>query len=372
MNSNFFCVMLGFLALVSLSCAQAQEKPYPMFRTVAFSADKKWLVAGGGGIARTGSHGMVKVWDTSSWKPHAVWTESFTYPVQAVRFVSPEVVASLSAKMLPPGPGSRFEGTLVRRWNLPEKTEHGSVLLKGYFGGGSLGFHPSQKLITFDHVSDGACGIYSFPELERKVSLKALHELGRPIDCWFSADGKRVYSASVQPDGPQVRLHDAHNGDLLRTFKPENSKDRTEPTIIGSWAVSPNGDMVAIATNRPAKLYILKSDLSETLWVTNAPVVSLEIDPRFRVEPQLEFTIDNEAIALRKDDTTVELYSLKSKDSIRRFTDNPHGVNGFSFSKDGNWIAIAGGGHRRPENKFSPPSVCVFDVKTGKLVAELD
>ncbi|MBI2807396.1 MAG: hypothetical protein HYX68_20635 [Planctomycetes bacterium] len=83
------------------------------------------------------------------------------------------------------------------------------------------------------------------------------------------------------------------------------------------------------------------------------------------------FTPDSKKIAVQGKPGDIELFSIQAQKKQRTFDKNAEGANCCCFSPDGNWIAIGGGGQPR-NGKMSPGRVRVFEVKTGKVVAELD
>lgn len=350
------------LAIVVLSTGCQEEKMAAMpYTSLSFSPDGKWLVAAGGTVKPRGGEGKARVWQTSSWKVHDSWLDGFTDKVDAVFFISVDTTAVISKKMIREREGSAFDGILVRLWNVPDKKELASVHLKGARGWGrSIGFHAPDKLIAFTPGDYDKVGIYKFPSLEERTLLTG-HSRGAFL-LRFSPDGKRILSAIRSAEDPQIRLYDNTSGQNKAVFKLAASHDETSPTEVRSADYSANGKMIAIGTIDPIKIYVLTADLSATL---------LTLEPGLFPDC-VKFTPDSELVAIKNGRNTVQLYSTKTKEPRKTFDGNPEGVNGWCFSPDGAWIAIASGGHPDKNGGTSPGRVRVFEVKTGKLVAELE
>jgi len=352
-----YCALLFvFLSIACAGCAENQTTSMPLWH-VAFSPDGKWLIAGGGTINQSTNRGVAKVWETGNWKVHHAWNLDFPVYVDGIFFVSPDSVATMNAKVKPGAAGDPSDGVLLQYWDLSKKKELDELHLKMAASKRLIGIHFPSKLIALYNRSSRACAIYTLPNLEEKIVLKDCP----PAFLKFSPDGKKILAAVSQGGGnaPHVRSHDA-SGNLLASFDLTASNKGSEPTNVRAGRFSPDGKMVVIVTNRPDKTYLFKADLSAPLWLFDSPFSEC-----------VEFTPDNETIAVRKDDNTVQLQTIKTKEVVKSFGDNPDGANSWCFSADGAWIAIAGGGHKR-QSGFSPGRVRVFEVKTGKLVAELD
>ena len=359
-------LLLLLFVLFVVGC-DARPAPWIRIPHVAFSPDGKWLVAAGGRLGKLGrpwgGDGVVKVWQTSNWKLHATWKDGFTNPVDQLFFVSKEIVATASDKLIRDTPGSPDDGVLVRYWEIATKKELPPLHLhlkdtRHAFG---IGYYAPDKLVAYNSGDLRKVGIFTLPNLEKKCTLE-----GHPKGSWllqFSPDGKRILSLSYEK--PFVRLHDVATGKRIAEHNLDYDLDTANPNEINIHGVqarfSSDGKMIAVAEN--SKVYVLTSDLSAVLFDVKGE------HPRGRAE----FSPDSEMIAVRnKDSKVVELYSLKTKEVVKSFSNNPEGAYAWCFSPDGNWIAITSAGDPGGSGRFPPSKVRVFEVKTGKLVAELD
>jgi WD40 repeat protein len=222
---------------------------------------------------------------------------------------------------------------------------------------GFVGYYPAAKIIAGPGQQNG-CAIRNLPKLDEKVALKG--DLRAATLMRFSRDGKNVAVGIKSPETPELQIFNAERGELIRAHKLIASKVFATPTEVRTVAFSPDGTMIAAGTIEPKKIYVFDGNANELLAfdVKSAPDC-------------LDFTPDNLFLAFKKSRNTVELISVKTKKTQRTFSDNPEGANGWCFSPDGAWIAIASGGHPQGSGK-SPGKVRVFEVKTGKLVAVLD
>ncbi|MSQ93668.1 MAG: hypothetical protein EXR98_03835 [Gemmataceae bacterium] len=348
---------------VSLGCSDGKTDRPPI-NHVAFSPDGKWLVGAGGTVKPNGGEGIAKVWETSTWKLHDTWGEGFTDRVEQVHFASNEMVATWSNEMEHnPRGGSPQRGIMLRRWNIPEKKELPKLHLSELrTWAGSTAYYPAGNLVASSSKDADKIGaIFTVPKLEETVTLKEDQARGASFR-GFSPDGKRILVAIGSAESPEVRVFDTSNGQRLAAHKLDASNSKVNPTHVRSAEFSPNGKMIVIGTINPIKIYVLTADLSATLLT-----LELGLFPDC-----LKFTPDNEMVAIKNGRNSIEMYSIKTKEAVKTFDGNPEGANGWCFSPDGAWIAIGSGGHPDDKGKTSPGKVRVFEVKTGKLVAELE
>jgi WD40 repeat protein len=356
MKTRTFCLWIVPYLLLSTGCSEKKMTSLPVYH-VAFSPDGKWLV-GAGGLVETSSRppwtgdGSIKVWQTSTWKPHASWREGFTDRVQQIQFTSENVFAVASNQFIRNAQGGDpYRGTLLRFWNIANKTELASLHLKDIRGNArSIGYYPPANLLALNlGYSLENVGIFTIPTLATKVILEE-HKRGS-LMLRFSPDGKQILSCTL--DEPALRLHDCTTGRRIASHKMDSSQARYAQ-------FSPDGKMIAVAAEN-GKIYVFTRDFSDILLTIN-----VGIPPSF-----VTFTPNNEMIAMVKSRSAIQLYSIKTKEATQTFDGNPEGPNGCSFSPDGEWIAIGSGGHPQGGGK-SPGRVRVFEVKTGKLIADLE
>jgi WD40 repeat protein len=340
--------------LLGFGCGQAQEIHRPLLH-VAFTPDGKWLVAGGGTIDTRkplhGGHGVVKVWETANWKPYGTWTDGFTDTVDHLFVQSKDSFAVASSKIIPDSRGSPYAGVLIRSWRFSDKLELPARHLESPLSARGIGYHFHEKLVAYSHGKNAV--VFTLPKLERKSVLEG-HSNGSLL-LHFSPDGKSILSCTV--DKPFIRLHDVSTGKRVG----EQNVDGIPPEFSFVHArFSSDGKMISVGTESK-KVFVLTADLSAVLF---------EIGVQY--QPTLaEISPNNEFIAIMHSSDAVRLYNIKTKEPIRTFEGNLEGVNGCCFSPDGAWIAIASGGHPR-DNGTSPGRVRIFEVKTGKLLGELD
>ena len=348
----------------SFGCTDGKISSLPLSLLV-FSPDGKWLVGAGGTVReRGGDEGIVKTWETKSWKIHETWAEGFDARVESVFFVSFDTVATVRPKVRRRGlldSSPPFDGTLLRYWNVPEKKELEPLHLKKMTGGDGIAFHVPNKRVAFFGLSPRLAAVYTLPDLEQKVVLKDCP----PAMLRFSPDGRRILAGIADHESTEIRLYDSTTGLVVANQKLEVPKDRNKYPRIRSAEFSPDGKKIAIGAIEPLKIHVFSADLSATM---------LTIEPgKFIVPDCVKFTPDSEMIAVRnKDSKVVELYSLKTKEVVKSFSNTPEGAYAWCFSPDGNWIAITSAGDPGGSGRFPQSKERVFEVKTGKLVAELD
>lgn len=168
----------------------------------------------------------------------------------------------------------------------------------------------------------------------------------------FSPEGK--YIVSSQPGQPfQIQLHATDTGKLVRSMKLES-----HATAV---SFSPNGKMLAVNCFDGTVL-ILKTDLTEKI---NTFKVQGH-DNAQRILQAVTFAGD-EHLAVVANYSRIELFDTKEWKSIRTFEGGKDRVNCVTATPDGKLLAAGFG-----VTASSPGRVRVFDVKTGKLVVELE
>jgi WD40 repeat protein len=327
-------------------------------RHVAFSPDGKWLVGAGGRLGKNGppwgGEGLIKVWNTTSWKLHGAWADGFTNPVDQLFFVSEEIVGTASDKLIRESRGSPYDGVVLRYWEIKEKKELPKVHLQEPLRAFGIGLFAKDKLVAYTPGDAKKTGVFSLPNMERICTLSE-HSKGSWL-LRFSSDGKRILSLAREK--PFVRLHDSLTGKRLAEHNLESvTPDATRVHSVHA-RFSNNDKLIAVVQN--GNVYVLASDLNSLLFQIDTPVF----------ETRTEFAPNSDLIAITKAES-VDIYSVSTKKLIKKIGGNPEGVNACGFSPDGIWIAIGGGGHPQGTS-ISPGKVRVFEVKTGKLVAELD
>jgi WD40 repeat protein len=275
-------------------------------------------------------------------------------------FFDREKLAAVSSKYRSDVGGDPSDGILVRYWDLSKKAELGSLHIKSLIVAEHTSFFPGANLVVGYRLKTKTVVVYRLPEMQEKATLQDCP----PATLRFASDGKTIVAAIGGETDPQLCLYTVEGGQLVNKLKlvPANAK-KIEATAIKSVEFSPDGTMIAVGTINPMKIHVVRSDLSGTVFT---------LEPEFPFYPEcVKFSPDNAMLAVKKERNAVHLYSLQTKEAVRIFGKNPEGVNGWCFSPDGAWIAIACGGHPS-DSKLSASRVRVFEVKTGKLVAELE
>ena len=122
---------------------------------------------------------------------------------------------------------------------------------------------------------------------------------------------------------------------------------------------SNDGRLLAVVHNK--KVFVLKSDLSVTRHV---------LDGAWE-EARVQFSPNNESLAIAKGAVGVAIHSLQDGSVVREIKINADSANCCCFSPDGAIIAVGGGGYPEGAGK-SPGKVRVYETKSGKLLTELD
>ncbi len=208
---------------------------------------------------------------------------------------------------------------------------------------------PSPPAFVFD-LEAGKTTI----ELEDFPTIGKREEYFTKTVLEFTPDGKQI--VSCHPCKPyQIRLHAADTGKLSASMKLDS------PATALKY--SPNGKLLA-ALCFDGTVVILAPDLSKS--VHNLRVEKQKEGGGYQSPLSMVFP-DNESLAVISDSRKIELFGTNDWKPIRTLSVEKNQINCLASSPDGKLI-VAGLGR---QNMY-PTKVHVYEVKTGKLVAELD
>ena len=286
------------------------------------------------------------------------WSDGFTGIVESIFFLTDDTFVTTNHQYVRDTRGSPHDGDMARIWSIQEKKELTSLHLKKSRGHArAIGFYGPANILVYN-AGDHKPGVFTYPALEEKAILQDFPKTNARLR--FSPDGKWVLAAINSASTPAVRLHNASNGVTIAVHQLDASNDEVHFTDVRSAGFSSDGKLIGVGTDRPAKVYVLTSDMK-------APILKLDVEG---VPDCVAFTPDGEQIAFQKGRNAFELRSIKANKSQQTYDGISEGANSCSFSPDGAWIAIASG-HPGGIGKTAG-KIRVFEVKTGKLVAELD
>ncbi len=153
--------------------------------------------------------------------------------------------------------------------------------------------------------------------------------------CCYSQDGK--WMAVVVNYG--AKLYDAHTLELIRTFKlPGNNADADKYGFVESIAISPNGNMLAMAMcERIFSSHVI------TLWSTDNETTSLKtFKGHTKRVVSMAFSPDSKILVSASHDETIKLWSLDDEVSLLKSLRNDRRVNSVAFSPNGKMLAWGG------------------------------
>jgi hypothetical protein len=170
----------------------------------------------------------------------------------------------------------------------------------------------------------------------------------------FTPDGKQIVSCS--PTKPfQIQLHAAETGKLVASTKLDS------PATALKY--SPNGKTLA-ALCRDGTVLILATDLSKSV---HSLKVAKHRDGWGSQSPQSMVFPSNEILAVVSASQNIEFFETKEWKSVNTITVEKNQVNCIASSPDGKLIAAGLG-----RQLVYPTKVHVYEIKAGKLIAELD
>jgi DNA-binding beta-propeller fold protein YncE len=173
--------------------------------------------------------------------------------------------------------------------------------------------------------------------------VREMKDQPRPVHAAFSRDGRRL---AVARTDRVVQLLDVASGRELTTFAADGER-------LASLAISPDGARVASAVGDEVRLWDA---------VTGEAVV------KFRghngVVRAVTFSPDGQTVASAGGDTMVRVWEARRGREVLAVPAPDGAVQSLAFSPDGRWMAAAGEGAQAGRVK-------VWDAATGRVVLEL-
>ena len=155
-----------------------------------FSPGGKWLVAAGGVWLRSGE---IKVWECSSWKLYADWTNSLSDQIQNGRFASDEEFVSIGGKM-DTKDKRKYGGNEIRFWNISDKREIRMFDLRNARGfAKQIDYLAAKEMVVFGQLSKGGAGQPCVVCLHCIMRLSLLKTWGLPHTLGFRLMAPRSF-----------------------------------------------------------------------------------------------------------------------------------------------------------------------------------
>jgi WD40 repeat protein len=299
-------------ALDALLPHAGQEKPrwgilehrYPV-RCVAFSADGKTLVTGGGlDELFEDLAGDVRLWDVATGQERAHLEELRTM-VSGVA-LTPDGQTLVSASL----------GGLVRLWDVSSGRERQRIEIPSAITP-SLTLSPDGRTVAVGGWKQDACVKLRGLDTDSERTLAAG---SGPVA--FSPDGRRLASSGSCRDWATVKLWDTATGQELLALRGHQDP-------VWDVAFAPGGCTVASASaDRTIKLWDL---------ITGAEQATLrghtdQVDA-------VAFSPDGKLLASASHDRTVRLWNLSTLKEHSIFHGHAARVTSVAFSPDGQWLA---------------------------------
>ncbi len=141
--------------------------------------------------------------------------------------------------------------------------------------------------------------------------------------CAFSADGKKIVSASRDKT---LKLWDAESGDEVKTLKGHTNS-------VESCAFSPDGKKI-VSASRDKTLKLWDAESGDEITTLKGHIVWVE---------SCAFSPDGKKIVSASADKTLKLWDAESGDEITTLKGHTGGVTSCAFSADGKKIASGSG-----------------------------
>ena len=307
---------------------------------LAFSPQDKWLVAGGGKWLKSG---RIQAWRCSDWKLTSTWEAGISGQIQNGCFLSEHKFLSIGG-VADSKDARKYGGSELRVWDLQEGKELERIILTNSRGFAShIDFLPEKSLLATNQWSPfGTAGVCSVPDLQTKTTFASNLEFNARLR--WSPIGETLLCCNRR----NLLLYDAATGKLLKTRRLDDADDELDGSEIRFAGFSPKGDMIAVASLTPKAVYVIPSDLGESLLrleVSNADFAA--------------FSPDNETVAVARDES-IDLVSIREKKTIHSIPNAKARAQRWCFSQDGARIALAGSW-----------DIQIYDVATGTRLREL-
>ena len=198
-----------------------------------------------------------------------------------------------------------------------------------------------QGTVIATGSDDYSVVLWRAEDLKRLETLKGHTGLVGDLD--FSADGTLL--ASVSSDH-SARVWSVPDGKLLHTLKHDEWIHHVSLSPDGRWLAT----VQSLITNRQIKLW----DLQEK------ELAYLLVDPENYWGAGLAFSPDSKTIAIGRSDDSITLWDIGTE-NFRRTEPHTNGVNGITFSADGNLMFTAS----------SDGSLAISRTSSGQVLARL-
>jgi WD40 repeat protein len=183
------------------------------------------------------------------------------------------------------------------------------------------------------------------------------------VRVWHLPEGKLVYQ-SAQPSpccvafSPSGRILAAGdwNGDVIwwdLQSKKELHKIAGQKRRINALAFSPDGELIAIGSDRSGCVWDLRSRTEMWRFVPEKAGVD-----------GAAFSRDGKTLAMGSEDGTIRLWASATGKELRRLAKQSGGLNSLAFSPDGNTLVSAG-----PSCGGQAGEVNTWDVESGKRLS---
>jgi WD40 repeat protein len=332
---------------------------------IAFSADGKWLASGS-------QDNDLRLWEVATGKERRRF-QGHTAPIERMA-LSPD------GKVL----ASSCLGGTLRLWDTATGKETRSLPIDGGYRVRAMTFTPDSKRLAFINRPDK--GIQLVEVANGKLVRTFQGHDGGVNGLAFSGDGATLFSAGQDHT---IRAWDVTAGKELRRY----GDAKTEVT---SLALAPDGKTLTFSTHPDGMAHIwdLAADrnlvppwkanrwnLSSIAYSPDSKKVALgrdaiaihEVATGKRLNPtaenegqvhQLEYAGDGKALAVWRQDETIELWDTAKWRKAATLTAKTGGFSSMAFSPDGKRLTIT-------EIAANQGRICHWDPRTGKRLEEL-
>lgn len=340
-------------------------KPWPVW-DVAFSHDGCWLAAGRGYHQYyVGGEGEVIVWKTKDWDHQEAFLAPFTDMTRTIAFTADSkfLIAASDKYIRDMVGGSPHDGNMVFIWTVPDDTLAKTLAINDQFdaqqgvnrGAGSvisLAISPDGELICLARLG-------SIPViLHRKTGeLSYLDDhLGNSHGLAFSPNGRTLVSGTHMK--PFIRLYNATSRKELANFDLEGG----EPAFA-CVRFSPDGKQIAVGVS-DGTVRLLAADLSKQLRV-------LEISAEKDKVQALAYAAKADLLAAATT-TRVRLFEASTGKQLREWGKADLRASTVALSPDGKLLAVGYCGKHNVPGLYLVGYVNIWDTATGRLVKKLD